>query len=124
MNAEFSDDKYEVLEVEEVDENSYAYAMIIWDLNEADHNKGYKLALENSVGKQEYSFEIDVNGVNPGGNGPENGIPKKNMKLAILVVGKFVISNSTCFNRFESDFSPPYDHFWPIFVGSFGLFFF
>ena len=60
--------------------------MIIWDLNSEDHNKEYKLTVENSVGKQEYSFEINVNGVNPGGNGPENGIPKKNMKLAILVV--------------------------------------
>ena len=86
----FMDEKYQVLEAENVDAISQAYTLIISDLSEEDHFKDYLLTLENSVGSQSFAFEININGVDPGNNGggtdPENGVPKKNMKLAILVV--------------------------------------
>lgn len=86
----FMDEKYQVLEAENVDAISQAYTLIISNLSEEDHFKDYVLTLENSVGSQSFAFEININGVDPGNNGggtdPENGVPKKNMKLAILVV--------------------------------------
>merc|ERR1712062_8523 len=94
----FMDDKYQVLEAENVDAVSKAYTLIISDLSEEDHFKDYALTLENSIGSQSFYFDVNINGVDPGnnggGNGPENGVPKKNMKLAILVVVVVMIAIS------------------------------
>ena len=95
----FMDDKYQVLEAENVDAISKAYTLIISDLSEEDHFKDYELTLENSIGTQTFYFDVNINGVDPGNNGeggndPENGVPKKNMKLAILVVVVVMIAIS------------------------------
>lgn len=94
----FMDDKYQVLEAENVDAVSKAYTLIISDLSEEDHFKDYVLTLENSIGTQTFYFDVNINGVDPGNNGggndPENGVPKKNMKLAILVVVVVMIAIS------------------------------
>ena len=78
----FTNEKYQVLEA-----INNTYALIISDLSEEDHFKEYLLLAENPVGAQEYTFELNINGVDdPNGGGNSGGVPKKNMKLAILVV--------------------------------------
>ena len=78
----FTNEKYKVLEA-----INNTYTLIISDLSEEDHFKEYLLLAENPVGAQEYTFELNINGVDdPNGGGNSGGVPKKNMKLAILVV--------------------------------------
>ncbi len=58
-----SDDKYEVAEVEVLEDGlSYKLTLTIFDLEDQDHDDSYYLEVENSLGMETYYFSIDIDG--------------------------------------------------------------
>ena len=73
ISRKFSiDDKYEVQQIETIEDKELAYkiSMNILNVEEHDHDDSYEIHVANGLGMQKYFFEIDVEGVDGGGKIP------------------------------------------------------
>ena len=73
ISRKFStDDKYEVKQIETIEDEELAYkiSMNILNVEEHDHDDSYEINVANGLGMQKYFFEIDVEGVDGGGKIP------------------------------------------------------
>ena len=73
ISRKFSiDDKYEVQQIETIEDEELAYkiSMNILNVEEHDHDDSYEINVANGLGMQKYFFEIDVEGVDGGGKIP------------------------------------------------------
>ena len=81
-----ADDKYEVQQIEVLEDEVLAYkiSMNILNVEEHDHDDSYEIQVANGLGMQKYFFEIDVEGVDGGGKLPGDKVNTK--KAAVLIV--------------------------------------
>merc|ERR1712141_84645 len=89
-----SDDKYEISQVELVEDKELTYqiSMTIFDVKDQDHDDSYEVQVTNALGEQSYFFNVDVEGFDPTTENPDDDDDNPNnpkvskTKLAGLIV--------------------------------------
>ena len=94
ISRKFStDDKYEVQQIQTIEDEELAYkiSMTILNVEEHDHDDSYEIQVTNGLGMQKYFFEIDVEGVDGGDKIPGDKVNTKKAAALIVVLALLAI---------------------------------